>query len=318
MFSPSATAVRRACRLLRFNGCRAHSRGASRKEPALGTILLWNDDWDLAGPARPLDVAGWELARDRRHAPLADAIVFHVPTLASSDLPEGRRPGQRWVAWSMESEVNYPQLADPAFVARFDLAMTYRRDADVWVPYLPRPEWLAAPVSPKTEPVPAVYFASSAIDRSGRHAYVAELMRHVAVDCYGACHRNRTLARDDGRTTKLATIARYRFTLAFENSIACDYVTEKFYDALIAGSVPVVLGAPNVGEFAPEDPSYVDVNDFPSPAGLASFLVELAGDESRYAGYLAWKSGEFCPAFRDMLASVEADPWTRLARRLAG
>ncbi|MBK6803493.1 MAG: hypothetical protein IPG84_00810 [Betaproteobacteria bacterium] len=236
MFSPCATAVRRACRLLRFNGCRAHSRGASRKEPALGTILLWNDDWDLAGPARPLDVAGWELARDRRHAPLADAIVFHVPTLASSDLPEGRRPGQRWVAWSMESEVNYPQLADPAFVARFDLAMTYRRDADVWVPYLPRPEWLAAPVSPKTEPVPAVYFASSAIDRSGRHAYVAELMRHVAVDCYGACHRNRTLARDDGRTTKLATIARYRFTLAFENSIARDYVTEKFYDPLVAGS----------------------------------------------------------------------------------
>ena len=79
-----------------------------------------------------------------------------------------------------------------------------------------------------------------------------------------------------------------------------------------------MLGAPNVGEFAPADPSYVDVNDFPSPADLASFLVELAGDEPRYAEYLAWKSGGFRPAFRDMLASVEVDPWTRLARRLAG
>jgi alpha-1,3-fucosyltransferase 10 len=318
MFSPSATAVRRACRLLRFNGCRAHSRGASRKEPALGTILLWNDDWDLAGPARPLDVAGWELARDRRHAPLADAIVFHVPTLASSDLPEGRRPGQRWVAWSMESEVNYPQLADPAFVARFDLAMTYRRDADVWVPYLPRPEWLAAPVSPKTEPVPAVYFASSAIDRSGRHAYVAELMRHVAVDCYGACHRNRTLARDDGRTTKLATIARYRFTLAFENSIARDYVTEKFYDPLVAGSVPVVLGAPNVREFAPALRCYIDAADFEDPAALAAHLVATARDETAYARLVEWKRTGFSSTFASMLAAVDEEPWTRLARRLAG
>lgn len=285
---------------------------------ALNTILLWNDDWAMAGPDRPLGVDGWALVRDRWRAPLADAIVFHIPTLDPVMLPAGRRPGQRWVAWSMESVASDPRLADPAFMAPFDLEMSYRRDADVWAPYLPPPGELMSPAGPKTEPAPAVYLASNANDRSGRHAYVAELMRHMAVDSYGACHRNRTLAHDDGRQAKLATIARYRFTLAFENSIARDYVTEKFYDALIAGSVPVVLGAPNVGEFAPAHPSYVDVNDFPSPAGLASFLVELAGDEPRYARYLAWKSGGFRPAFRDMLASVEADPWTRLARRLAG
>ena len=285
--------------------------------PSSGTILLWNDDWSMAGPERELG-DGWRLTRERRAAPLADAIVFHLPTLDSATLPVGRRPGQRWVAWSMESDVNYPRQADPAYMAPFDLTMTYRRDSDVWVTYAPDAEALLAPPSSKTEAAPAVYMASNANDRSGRHAYVAELMRHMAVDGYGACHRNRTLAHDDGRRAKLATIARYRFTLAFENSIARDYVTEKFYDALIAGSVPVVLGAPNVGEFAPADPSYVDVNDFPSPAGLASFLVALAGDEPRYARYLAWKSGGFRPAFRDMLASVEADPWTRLARRLAG
>jgi alpha-1,3-fucosyltransferase 10 len=285
---------------------------------ALNTILLWNDDWEMAGPDRALDVAGWELSRDRWQAPIAEAIVFHLPTLEPASLPVGRRPGQRWVAWSMESEVCCPVLADAAFMSPFDLTMSYRRDADVWVPYLPEAGRLLAPAAVKTEPSPAVYLASNANDRSGRHAYVAELMRHLPVDCYGTCHRNRTLADDDGQAAKLATIARYRFTLAFENSITRDYVTEKFYDALIAGSVPVVLGAPNVGEFAPADPSYVDVNDFPSPADLASFLVGLAGDESRYAGYLAWKSGGFRPAFRDMLASVETDPWTRLARRLAG
>lgn len=272
----------------------------------------------MAGPDRPLGVEGWELVRDRWRAPLADAIVFHIPTLDPATLPAGRRPGQRWVAWSMESVANYPQLADPAFMAPFDLEMSYRRDADVWVSYLPPPGELLSPAVPKTGSAPAVYIASNANDRSGRHAYVAELMRHMAVDGYGACHRNRTLAHDDGRPAKLATIARYRFTLAFENSIARDYVTEKFYDALVAGSVPVVLGAPNIGEFAPADRCCVDVNDFASPADLASFLAELAGDESRYAEYLAWKSGGLRAAFRDMLAFVEADPWTRLARRLAG
>lgn len=285
---------------------------------ALNTILLWNDDWGMAGPARTLGTGGWKLVHDRWSAPLADAIVFHLPTLDPASLPVDRRPGQRWVAWSMESEVFCPVLADAAFMSPFDLTMSYRRDADVWVPYLPEAARLLAPAAVKTESALAVYIASNANDRSGRHAYVAELMRHLPIDCYGACHRNRTLADDDGQAAKLATIARYRFTLAFENSIARDYVTEKFYDALIAGSVPVVLGAPNVGEFAPADPSYVDVNDFPSPADLASFLVELAGDEPRYAEYLAWKSGGFRPAFRDMLASVETDPWTRLARRLAG
>ena len=284
---------------------------------ALGTILLWNDDWEMAGADRPLGVEGWELSRDRWLAPVAEAIVFHLPTLDPASLPVGRRPGQRWVAWSMESEAYCPALADAAFMSPFDLTMSHRRDDDVWVPYLPEAARLLAPAAVKTESSPAVYIASNANDRSGRHAYVAELMRHLPGDCYGRCHRNRTLADDDGQAAKLATIARYRFTLAFENSIARDYVTEKFYDALIAGSVPVVLGAPNVDEFAPADPSYVDANDFRSPADLASFLVELAGDEPRYAGYLSWKSHGFRPAFRDLLASVEVDPWTRLARRLA-
>jgi len=282
----------------------------------LGTILVWNDAWRMAGPARGLAYEGWTLTHDRWQAPLADAIVFHLPTLAPADLPTGRRPGQRWVAWSMESDVNYPALVDPALRARFDLEMSYRRAADVWTPYLAGEAALLAPASPKTEASPCVYIASSARDASGRHAYVEALMRHIAVDAWGECHRNRRWERDEGRATKLATLARYRFTLAFENSIARDYVTEKFFDALEAGSVPVVLGAPDVADYAPSPDAYVDVRDFDGPASLARHLAALVLDDAAYARCLAWKTDGIGTDLREMLAHVAVDPWTRLARRL--
>lgn len=276
-----------------------------------GTILLWNDDWSMAGPERELG-DGWRLTRDRRAAPLADAIVFHLPTLDSATLPVGRRPGQRWVAWSMESDVNYPRQADPAYMASFDLTMTYRRDSDVWVTYAPDAEALLAPPSSKTEAAPAVYVASNANDRSGRHAYVGEMMRRMAIDSYGRCHRNRTIERDDGRPAKLATLARYRFTLAFENSIARDYVTEKFFEAFVAGSVPVYLGAPNVADFAPGDHSFVDVTSFAGPRELAEYLTGLANDPVAYEAFHAWRAEGVRPEYQAMLDAVATAPICRL------
>ena len=89
-----------------------------------------------------------------------------------------------------------------------------------------------------------------------------ELMRHLAVDSFGRCLNNRTLEEDGGSATLREVIRGYRFTLAFENSIAADYVTEKLFNPLAAGSVPVYLGAPNVADFAPGERCYLDVRDF--------------------------------------------------------
>jgi len=284
----------------------------------MGRILIWNDDWNVAVATPELLALGWELVHDRRAAVDVEAIVFHLPTLDPATLPNGRRPGQRWVAWSHESEVNYPIMDDAAFMAKFDLTMTHQRHADVWVPYLPRAEQMFVPPQPKTEAAPVVYIASNPRDRSGRDDYVRELMQRVAVDSYGRRLNNRTMpGLDDGRMTKLLTIARYRFTLAFENSIAPDYVTEKFYDPLVAGSVPIVLGAPNVADFAPAPGSYLDVADFAGPAALALRIRELCADEAAYASLLAWKTRGFSPAFGGMLAANRGDGFLKLAKRLS-
>jgi hypothetical protein len=249
----------------------------------------------------------------------ADAVVLHVPDLIREGLPPIKEPGQIWVAWSMESQVHYPLVDRARDVDRiFDLWMTYQRSSDVWCPYLnaatlPR---MLAPPGPKPETAPIAAFISGRADRSGRTDYLAELMRHIAVDSYGTVLNTRQIENDGGKTSKLTAISRYRFTIAFENAIDPDYVTEKLYQPLMAGSVPVYLGAPNVAEFAPSPASYIDVRDFRDPAHLARHLLALCTDETAYAVHHAWRSQPLADGFVGILQSTRSPPVCRLLARL--
>ena len=233
----------------------------------------------------------------------ADAVVFHIQYPLIDHMPTDKPHGQLWVAWAMESESNFPQLADPAYMSRFDLQMTYRQSADVWVPYELEPDSeviqrLRNPMAaPKSSDRLVASFISSSVDQSARIRYVTELGRQIEVHAYGKVGRNRFLAEDLGPTTKLEVVAGYKFTIAFENSIAEDYVTEKFYEPLYAGSVPVYLGAPNVAEFAPGAHSFIDVRDFASLKDLAAYLLYLDLDDESYQAYHAWRQQPFLPAF---------------------
>jgi alpha-1,3-fucosyltransferase 10 len=282
--------------------------------PAAVSILYYNDDWGMAGRHTPDVLPHCRALFDRARLSEADIVVFHIPTLHVPGILR-KRPGQCWVAWSMESSVNYPLLADPGFMAAFDWTMTYRRDADVWVPYLDASlaAGLAAPPQEKSAIALAVYFASNMRDRSGRMDYVRELMRHMAVDSYGKCLQNRRLPVDDGRASKLATLARYRFTLAFENSIEAGYVTEKYYDPLIAGSVPVYLGAPDIDAFAPGPRCHINAGDFPTPRALAEHLRALAADEDAYQLHLAWKAQPLSECFLAMVERTRVHHTAQLA-----
>src|SRR5262249_35255071 len=129
---------------------------------------------------------------------------------------------------------------------------------------------------------------------------------------YGTFMQNRSLATDLGRPSKLETIARYKFTLSFENACARDYVTEKFFDPLVAGSVPVYLGAPNVEDFAPGHHCFINVAEFPDPSKLANHLKALAEDVEAYRSFFAWKERPYCPGFCSLLARTGASPIARL------
>jgi hypothetical protein len=281
-------------------------------------ILLYDRMWDRWPDFTDLPAEDAALyTTDRARFAGADMVVFHVPTIRRvKPWRLRKRRGQLWVAWSMESVENYPLLEDARSAAAFDLTMTYERGADVWTPYIPPTfeERCRHPAPPKTEAAPLVMFQSSAHDRSGRIPYAAALMRHIRIDSFGAILNNRTLPEADrGILTKRAVAGRYRFCIAFENSIAPDYVTEKLFDAYLAGAVPVYRGAPNVADFAPAPGSYIDAAAFPDPAALAAHLHEIAGDEAAYASFHRWRERPLSDGFRAHLAAVARPYLSRLA-----
>jgi hypothetical protein len=147
-------------------------------------------------------------------------------------------------------------------------------------------------------------------------AYVKELMKRVKIASFGHAMNNQGGVHiGSGQEAKLALIGQYRFTLAFENAVEPDYVTE-LYDALIAGSVPVYLGAPNVAEFAPAARCYIDTTHFAGPAELAAYLNRLVEDQRAYSEYLAWKSTGLSQSFLALAALAERPALERLCAHL--
>ena len=291
-------------------------------------IVFYNTIWDEPMPIPDNLPGGCRMSTDRSLMPKADVVVFHLPSLPVALFRDGslhRVPGQRWVAWSMECETHYPQMADAAFMAAFNLRMTYRLDSDVPVTYVPHNFSESIRCPPAGIPVAfkqrskviANAFISSSYDRSGRGNLLGELMQCMPIDSYGnQCRNIASPSTDDGVSFKMNTIANYKFTLAFENACATDYVTEKFYQPLLAGSVPVVLGAPNLEDLTPGDQCYINARDFDSAASLARYLLELADDEDRYQSYQAWRHRPLRPAFQALETHQSRSAMVRLCEAL--
>ncbi len=296
------------------------------KHPATKTLILfYNTLWNE--PLERVELPnGVQITTDRRRYPQANVVVLHLPQWKWQPrfLFPKKLPGQLWIAWSRECAENYPRLKDTTFMHAFDGTMTYRLDSDVPVPYVDyfscaRELLDALQTSPqeKTARAPVVAFISSRFNRSGRREYMRELMRDLEIDSYGKFLNNARIPNDRWRPSKLEILPRYKFTLAFENAIARDYVTEKFFDPLLCGSVPIYLGAPNVDEFAPGDHCFINVNDFESPRALAAHLQLLAHDANAYNEYLVWKQKSLRPSFVAMVEKYHASCQTRLCEWLA-
>jgi hypothetical protein len=310
----------RPCRLPIVAGpTYGHGSGADEE-----IILVYNRMWRQRIPIDRIELPkGMTLIQDRRRFAEAHAVIFHLPQLQPHDFAQLKKsPGQIWVAWYLESDAIYGCQRSAKFMAQFDLTMSYRQDADIFIPYTTyfgagSLDRLRRAPKPKTNDKIAVFVASNCREYIGRNHYVSELMRHLPVHSYGKCLNNRPWPEDQGdRDSKHRLLADYKFTLAFENSRSPDYITEKFFDGLLVGSVPVFMGSSNVADYAPGEHSYIDSADFRGPRQLAEYLRRLCNDHQAYEAYLTWKSSPFLPAFEKLLARADTEPFTRLARKI--
>jgi hypothetical protein len=115
------------------------------------------------------------------------------------------------------------------------------------------------------------------------------------VHSYGKCLNNKHAP--DTVSGKVNVLRSHLFSLAFENSNVHDYVTEKYFQSLSAGSIPVYFGAPNIKDFAPtDDPSLslIDVSNIVGTAKakalkISKILTKLMNNKVEYEKMLAWK-----------------------------
>ncbi|KAM4746016.1 alpha-(1,3)-fucosyltransferase 7 [Anableps anableps] len=259
------------------------------------SILLWHwpfgQSYSLSGNKclEMYGIGNCFLTDDTSTYPTADVVVFHHQELSNgaSALPLHlpRSEAQRWVWMSMEPPINNANVKNLNGV--FNWTMSYRRDADIPIPY------------GETLPGPGMQVFQSASNRSCFASWVVSksnpnqirvdvyqrLKKYIPIQVYGKW-KNKPLPND----RLLPTISNCLFYLSFENSEAKDYISEKLWrNAFQAGAIPVVLGPSRTTyeDVAPPH-SFIHVADFKSVAELAAYLNHVAADKQAYEEYFKW------------------------------
>ena len=214
----------------------------------------------------------------------------------------------------------YPELTrNPVFNDFFNLTITYRLSADITTTYgalihktsqkLVKPsEWLR-PKSNSTKELSLygltdfksrkkdiAWIVSNCKAPSHREDYV-QLLKNVAnsslrIDIYGKCGNLKKHGFKGFKDRKLIDSAYqeiakdYKFYLSLENSICTDYVTEKFFNALKYGILPIT-NVKNVAKFALPH-SYLNINDFNSTEDLMKTIENISRNQELYNSYFWW------------------------------
>lgn len=270
------------------------------------TILLWH--WPF-GRSYSLDgdkcremynIHHCLLSDDTSMLSTADVVVFHHHELKTgrSSLPLHlpRLASQHWVWLSLEPPINNGNLT--AYNGLFNWTMSYRRDADIFIPYGKTTPGSGSTtyVIPKNRSCLASWVVSNYQSKQARAGVYQSLKKYVPIEVYG-----HWMKRPLSHESLLPTIGRCHFYLAFENTEATDYISEKLWrNGLQAGVVPVVLGPSKATYEALAPPgSFIHVRDFNSTAGLAAYLLSLASDREAYEAYFKWHKTHSIKTYTD-------------------
>ncbi|KAL0166953.1 hypothetical protein M9458_038797, partial [Cirrhinus mrigala] len=196
-----------------------------------------------------------------------------------SNMPQLPRPAfQKWIWWNMESPSNSHPIGP--LNGLFNLTSNYRRDSDIPVPYEEQKKYTI----PKKDKL-VCWIVSNYSPSFKRSQYYDELKKHIDVSVYGRYFNNPVSDADYSNL-----VSSCKFYLSFENSVHRDYMTEKLFNALALGTVPVVLGPPrdNYEQFIPSN-AFIHVDDFPTAKEMADHLNHLDQNEELYMQFFTWR-----------------------------
>ncbi len=79
--------------------------------------------------------------------------------------------------------------------------------------------------------------------------------------------------------SKTETFKNYKFSVCFENAHSIPgYITEKIFDSLVAGCIPVYWGAPDINDYVPES-CFIDFRKFQDFKKLHEYLTSMTAEE---------------------------------------
>ena len=232
------------------------------------------------------------------------------------------------IAESEESTVRFRKLFSASF-SGFDGNSTTHPTATVQRSYIGTGIFNSSffiPLRPFAKMIPGAAYVASTCHRGRsapkREEVVTALQPLYRVDSLGKCHKS-TPAKPDAVKLKMGrnaletlrlkqeAISQYLFYLAFENNIEAGYVTEKVFDALIAGTVPVYLGATDdCRKMLPHPKAAIFLDDFgtgdDSVIKLSTYLNMLTLNSTAYEEHRAWRR-IFDPATQ--ISPLIATPW---------
>lgn len=237
----------------------------------------------------------------------ADGMYIHTPgTREASGIPPRQHPKQIRFAVSLESAAYYNWIDDPHYMCNYESEATYRSCSQVQSTmhhetqhdFVTGTNMVHAPELPYEQKRDGVaYINSNCGSPSGRAKIMAEWVTlpnaRAAVHAFGTCSNNKPWPEEQGRKlSKREVFQRYKFCVAMENSISFDYITEKIWDALSSGCVPIYKGSSNILDIMPEPQAviiYGQGGNASTVAELDALVADIMADRSRYERMLAWK-----------------------------
>ncbi|XP_067672147.1 alpha-(1,3)-fucosyltransferase 10-like [Haliotis asinina] len=276
-------------------------------------LILW---WDDMGNIDRLTSCGKYICqitvnRARMTEQNHMAYIFDGTGFGETGFPFPRQREHIWGLFMNESPKNNEWLiSQDEVISLFNYTSTFRRESHCPFPT----QWLShissltdvtylVRTSEKTRLrkeeglAPIIFVHTDCVTPSDRRTYMKMLQKYVPIDSYGTCDHNKDFPNSTNFGTMAGMlspefhrfVAQYKFAFAFENAVCPDYITEKLWRPLVAGTVPIVFGSPTVKDFLPAEKSAIVITDFDNIEEVARHINYLDQHDDEYERYLQYK-----------------------------